>query len=328
MKAVTLWIATLALAGSAFAETIDRQAALDAVVAAEVAFAKTSAEKGTRDAFLAFLAADSVLFRPRPVAARDSVEEQPVSPSRLTWRPVYGDVSLAGDLGWTTGPWEYRAKGPDDPNVSHGYYVTLWRKQADGSFKVETDIGTSNPAPASPVQAAIPPANPARVEVEALPKVDAAAAKAELLEADRAFSRASEEKGGTAAYLDTLTEGARLYRNGSEPAVGREAIRGLLTAKPLLATWQPETAMVSSSGDLGYTHGTVQLKETAGAQARSNYYLRIWNKLPDVGWRVALDIFNPLPTPAKPRKIDPKELEKMKKTVPVPAPEPTPPPQP
>jgi ketosteroid isomerase-like protein len=318
MKTFTFWIAALALAGSAVAETIDRQAALDAVVAAEVAFAKTSAEKGTKEAFLAFLAPDSVLFRPRPVAGRDSVQEQPESPSRLTWRPVYGDVSLAGDLGWTTGPWEHRAK-PDDPKVSHGYYVTLWKKQADGSFKVATDIGTSNPPPASAAAAAIPPASPARVEAEALPKVDAEAVKAELLEADRAFSRASEEKGAATAYAETLTEGARLYRNGSEPVVGREAIRAALTAKTLLANWKPEAAVVSSSGDLGYTHGTVQVKEGAGGNARSNYYLRIWNKLPDAGWRVALDVFQPLPAAPKPRKIDLKDLEK-KKQGPQPAP--------
>src|SRR5690242_6726425 len=79
---------------------VDRQAALDAIVATEHAFAKMASEKGVRDAFLTYLSEDSVLFRPGPVPGREATRAQRTTPALLTWYPVYADVSLAGDLGY------------------------------------------------------------------------------------------------------------------------------------------------------------------------------------------------------------------------------------
>ena len=59
---------SLALACIAFAQKGDvRQANRLAVVEAERAFARAAATKGTRDAFLEFLAGDGIIFQPGPV---------------------------------------------------------------------------------------------------------------------------------------------------------------------------------------------------------------------------------------------------------------------
>jgi ketosteroid isomerase-like protein len=68
--------------------------------------------------------------------------------NRLTWTPVGADISSAGDLGYTYGTYQFRAKDKDGkPTVEYGKYTTIWKKQRDGSWKVVLDMGNASPAP-------------------------------------------------------------------------------------------------------------------------------------------------------------------------------------
>lgn len=60
-------------------------------------------------------------------------------PTTLSWNPEHGEVS--GDLGYTWGKWTYTL--PD--TVIHGVYVTIWKRQSDGSWKWVLDGGNSTP---------------------------------------------------------------------------------------------------------------------------------------------------------------------------------------
>ena len=63
--------------------------------------------------------------------------------SALRWAPDLADVSRDGTLGYTWGRWTLTVR---DSSGSHqagqGRYLTIWRRQADGRWKVEGDIGT------------------------------------------------------------------------------------------------------------------------------------------------------------------------------------------
>src|SRR3712207_8977944 len=50
-------------------------------------------------------------------------------PGLLTWQPAYADMSRAGDLGYTFGPWEFRPKSLEEKPTGHGHFVTVWRRQ-------------------------------------------------------------------------------------------------------------------------------------------------------------------------------------------------------
>jgi ketosteroid isomerase-like protein len=106
---------------------------LGSLVDSERAFARAAAELGTLTAFRTYLADDAVLFRPRALNAQQWLREAPDIPGLLSWEPVVADVSAAGDLGYTTGPWEYR-QDPDGAVQSNGNYFTVWKKQTDGSI--------------------------------------------------------------------------------------------------------------------------------------------------------------------------------------------------
>ena len=305
---LTAFAASLAV-GPSFAETIDRQAALDAMVAAEQAFAKTAAEKGTREAFLTYLADDSVLFGPDLVGGKDLWKGRPASPALLSWYPVFAEVSLAGDLGYDTGPWEFRAKGKNDPQVAaYGYFTTVWKKQRDGSWKAMMDLGTENGKPSAPTKPTIAPANPAKVEAASFAQVSVEAERRALLAADRAFAGMAQEKGEAAAYANYLAENARLHRNGQLPVLGREAINAALAKSTKPITWEPAGSVVARSGDLGYTFGLAK-RQGGGPDnpwVPSDNYVRIWKKQADGSWKIALDVFEPRPpqppkAPEKPK---------------------------
>lgn len=278
-KTFLLLLALLLPAGAAHA---DLQADLDSLVAAERAFSRTSEEQGMKPAFLAFMADDSILFRPGPVNGRKWTEERPAPTVLLTWRPVKADIAKSGDLGYTTGPWEARAKGKDDPDVAHGQYVTVWKKRADGSWKLVTDIGNVHPKPESA------PAESLKLDpVEVSARGGAADSEASLLAADRSPS----------VYADALADDARILRNGAFPVIGREAVRGFLKDRKM--TWEPLKGETSRAGDFGYTYGTYEETSAAGTPEKG-HYLRIWKRQGGDAWKLLLDITNPLPPPPKP----------------------------
>ena len=60
----------------------------------------------------------------------------------LTWDPTRAHASDDGTLGFTVGGYEFTSLGADgQPDVGHGLYVSIWRRQADGSWKVIMDLG-------------------------------------------------------------------------------------------------------------------------------------------------------------------------------------------
>jgi ketosteroid isomerase-like protein len=61
---------------------------------------------------------------------------------------VQADVAESGDLGYTLGRYESRRIGPDGQQVREtGSYLTVWKRGADGSWKVALDIGSPDPSP-------------------------------------------------------------------------------------------------------------------------------------------------------------------------------------
>jgi ketosteroid isomerase-like protein len=68
--------------------------------------------------------------------------------NQLLWTPVGADISSSGDLGYTYGTFEFHSKDKDGkPVVDHGKYTSIWKKQADGNWKVVLDMGNASSEP-------------------------------------------------------------------------------------------------------------------------------------------------------------------------------------
>lgn len=272
---------------------------LNSLIDSERAFARAAAELGTRDAFRTYLADDAVLFRPRAVNAQDWLREAPDTPGLLSWEPVLADVSAAGDMGYTTGPWEYR-RDPNGAVVSHGNYFTVWKKQSDGTWRAVIDHGISNPPPESVGPLRSPPQPPgARSRPEQA--VDIVAELDTLLQVDRAFAGTAAYQGSFAALASYVTSDVRALREGRQPLDGIATLRELLSLQPGSLSWEVSGGDVSRSGDLGYTYGEYEFKPAAeDAPAESGVYVRAWRRGAggSGSWRVAVEVMTPLPPSA------------------------------
>ncbi|MBL0056459.1 MAG: hypothetical protein IPP31_09725 [Chitinophagaceae bacterium] len=57
----------------------------------------------------------------------------------LKWEPKGGQVALSGELGFTYGV--YALRPADKDTLMYGNYVSIWKKQSDGSWKYILDSG-------------------------------------------------------------------------------------------------------------------------------------------------------------------------------------------
>jgi ketosteroid isomerase-like protein len=68
---------------------------------------------------------------------------------QLTWTTTDAQMGPSGDMGYTWGHFEGHSKdAAGNPVTTTGRYITVWRKQADGSWKVALDAGANEPAAA------------------------------------------------------------------------------------------------------------------------------------------------------------------------------------
>lgn len=117
----------------------------------EAKFAADTA-KGGGAAFASWFAEDAVTLangKP-PVMGREAIAAQATwSPAsyQLTWTPEGARMGPDGDMGFTWGHYEGVAKDRDGTVMkTEGRYMTVWKKQADGQWKVEMDASNDGPA--------------------------------------------------------------------------------------------------------------------------------------------------------------------------------------
>lgn len=114
-----------------------------------------------------------------------------------------------------------------------------------------------------------------------------------LLEADRSFSKMSAEKGFFEAFDFYMDNDAVMYRDGQHPYMGRKAIRAILTSDPnTTLTWEPTSAEIAESGELGYTLGRWEMasKDSTGTEKKGyGYYISVWKKQADGSWKYVFD---------------------------------------
>jgi len=118
------------------------------LAAAEAAFETAVAERGL-DGWVEAFAPNGMMVQPEgPVVGHDGIRRAMAdafadTTFQLTWTPDLIGVSDDGTLGYTTGRYESRHVTDDQEVLSRGSYFTVWRRQEDGRWRVEADIGTA-----------------------------------------------------------------------------------------------------------------------------------------------------------------------------------------
>jgi ketosteroid isomerase-like protein len=119
----------------------------DVLIQADKDFAKAAAERGA-EGFLSFFAGDATILPKNgaPVtgqaALREAFRQNWAQPGySLAWTPLKAELSRSGEIGYTYGTYERKRLVDGKPVTETGKYVTIWKRQRDGKWKVVLDMG-------------------------------------------------------------------------------------------------------------------------------------------------------------------------------------------
>jgi ketosteroid isomerase-like protein len=139
--------------GKSFGETPDADGRAQ-LMNADRAFAKAAGEKGL-EGWVSFFADDAVRISPvgaKPAAGLPAIRKLDAAlfadPKKLlVWEPTDAGLFADGNHGFTTGQAKVVARNEADKDKGPWTvrYVTWWRKDSDGRWRVILDTGASVP---------------------------------------------------------------------------------------------------------------------------------------------------------------------------------------
>ncbi len=260
---------TLAIATAQGAEPATATATAQTLVDRELAFGQAAIDRGTRAAFLEYLADSAVILAPGPTPARGTVESGPAPGAPLRWRPDLATMSRLHDFGWTSGPFSSWAHSTNDRPEQSGHYFTVWWLENNGSWRVVLDGGVPYPVAETDL--------PRHLDVKPrLRNLDSRSGTQHDCAVD--FTDLWRQKGRAKALKEYLASDARLLYAGSPPRDG-QAIKP--AADPLagtgLAAVRVARRLGSELGDIVVTYGEFDIESTLEVPARHFAFIQAWD---------------------------------------------------
>lgn len=131
---------------------IDLEAERSSLMAADLAWSQAySTSEEPADVFAGNVVDDSYLLPPGApmvrgkVNIREFIAGLEASPEfSVSWSPTAATVSADGDMGYTVGGYQMTMAPEGAPTQIDGKYLTVWKKQADGSWMVSADMFNAN----------------------------------------------------------------------------------------------------------------------------------------------------------------------------------------
>jgi ketosteroid isomerase-like protein len=258
---------------------------LKGLLQTEYAFAQR-ARTSVREAFLEYLAEDSLVLQPAPVPGREFYAATKDSAATLEWYPAGADVADSDDLGFTTGPWIYTSAG--NGGKIYGHFLTVWKRDATNRWRVAFDGGVSHAAPTI-VECKLAPDQAAHATRNA-PRPLLIEEDAQSIAASGFQDTAAED--GLAAGLRTYARTAdfHFYIDGEAP-MALAAANQYLTGHTILGACKEDVRGRSADSTLVYSVGELRDAKQQGSHA----YAQIWQYEPRVAnWGLRILLIKPL----------------------------------
>ena len=134
------------------APQIDLEAERSALMDADAAWSETV---GDVEKFVSFFAEGGRFLPPgQPLQeGKDAIREvasglMSLPGLKLQWRATAAEVSASGDLGYTVGTYEMSVNDAEgNPQTTIGKYLTAWKKQPGGQWKIVADCFNADAPP-------------------------------------------------------------------------------------------------------------------------------------------------------------------------------------
>jgi ketosteroid isomerase-like protein len=251
----------VALLSAFTCQVASSQQNINSLIDAEKSFASYAIEHNTRDAFLQFMdSANALVFdNGNAIGAYTTWHKAAANTNKLIWQPAFAGIAQSGDLGFTTGPWEFRHSLADS-SLAAGNFTTIWHLNDKGEWKFLVDIGTEAGTVAWPVDSVKKWVGNATDNND--PR--------DALTIDRIFMQQYAALQND-AFKAVITNNTWFNIPGQKPITGNDIV-AMLTQIPNNLSFAPIGGGVSGAGDLAYVYGTVR------HEAKIANYLRVWHK--------------------------------------------------
>lgn len=130
-------------------------------------------------------------------------------------------------------------------------------------------------------------------------KIDTKAEGEKLMQASREWSKAAEAR-DIEKTLTYWTDDAVVISAGESELKGKQAIRGMVEGSikdpNFRISWEPISADISESGDMGYLleNAKITTKDSSGNAKVQNFRtVTIWKKQNDRTWKNVVDVMSP-----------------------------------
>lgn len=255
------------------------------VVKAEEDFNKLVERKGIKEGFLSVADIEGIVFKPQAVKITEFYSSIDKQPGKLSWQPKLARISANGDLGFTAGPYVYQNGKTEDDKV-YGDYLSVWRLDAEGKFKLLIDLGIQHPEPqhVAPVDFKEPD-----LSKQKAPSKELFNGKKIIMDNDNIMNH-SLELSSLAAYKEFLSPEARYYFPGFEQITAPDKILKFLDNEGISISAQTTNAGRSTSNDLAYSYGKARIKK--GNMVNNYNYVRIWEIDAKHKWNILVEMFS------------------------------------
>ena len=124
---------------------VDKEKIKNEIFEAEKSFEKMVLEKGLYEGFITFAADDAVLMRNDSIingieAIKNYMDKgrENEGKYKLEWTPDFIEVANSGELAYTYGKYTLKL-AENDSLLGKGIFHSIWKKQADGTWKYVWD---------------------------------------------------------------------------------------------------------------------------------------------------------------------------------------------
>jgi hypothetical protein len=261
---------------------------VNSLVAAENYFSALAKKNGSKEAFLKVSDDESIIFRPDPVKVKDFYGRGTVDgPGQLSWDPVFAKISQSGDWGFTTGPYTFLSNPDAEP--LYGQYLSVWKTDPKGVWKLALDLGISHQKPQSEPELNF--TDPKSIKFyKQVPPARLRQRQEIITTTDKLYSN-TLMKDQSLAHDVFMAENARLLFPGEVPIIGKARINNFVGKNQISFESEPLRADRALGSDLAYSYGIAYV--TKHKVISKYHYVRIWESQEEHKWNVILEIYTP-----------------------------------
>lgn len=249
------------------------QPTIKGLLHAERQFASFTSQHTVRDGFLTYMDSAGIIFRQgRELNALKTYQVQKAGEGILNWEPAFAVINAAGNMGATTGPYEFRPKKGADTPVTRGSFTSIWHFTGKGEWKNLADLGVNYTSDNGNT------VNKAREVV--LGATSARASFGDIILLDKKLNVAIRQRDRT-FLLNHIAADSWLNLEGQLPITGHQSVTAALQDIPAGVMFESMSGQMSEGSDFAYIFGATLTDN------KKDNYLRVW-VLHKGKWRVML----------------------------------------